>query len=194
MARSMLKSKKLPKEFWAKAVACAVYLSNWSPTRSLLGKIPEEAWIGRKLGISHLRVFRSITHVHVLDERIAKLDDKSERFIFIGYDLSSKVYKLYNPSNKKMVVSRDLVFAKKDNGNLRLMKRNTTSFLHLKKKRHLNMFNKSLPHQHQPLTTILCHLLRVKGSCHAQESSKIFMIILRDWIMSHKFVSLQIIN
>ncbi|KAK9100717.1 hypothetical protein Scep_024147 [Stephania cephalantha] len=43
MARSMLKSKKLPKEFWAEAVACAVYLSNRSPTRSVWGKTPQEA-------------------------------------------------------------------------------------------------------------------------------------------------------
>ncbi|KAL4025509.1 hypothetical protein IC575_013910 [Cucumis melo] len=35
MARSMLKCKKMPKEFWAQAVECAVYLSNRSPTRSL---------------------------------------------------------------------------------------------------------------------------------------------------------------
>ena len=35
MARSMLKSKKMPKEFWAQVVECAVYLSNHSPTRSL---------------------------------------------------------------------------------------------------------------------------------------------------------------
>ena len=33
----------------------------------------------------------------------------------------------------------------KDNGTLRLVKRNTTSFLHLKKRRHLNMFSKSSP-------------------------------------------------
>lgn len=44
IARSMLKSKKLPKEFWAEAVACAVYLSNRSPTRSVWGKTPQEAW------------------------------------------------------------------------------------------------------------------------------------------------------
>ncbi|KAE8706056.1 Detected protein of unknown function [Hibiscus syriacus] len=48
MARSMLKSKKLPKEFWAEAVSCAVYLSNRSPTRSEWGKTPQEAWSGRK--------------------------------------------------------------------------------------------------------------------------------------------------
>ena len=37
-----------------------------------------------------------------------------------------------------------------------------------------------LPHQHQPLMKILCHLLRVKGLCHVQEPSKIFMMELRD--------------
>ncbi|KAE8683276.1 TMV resistance protein N-like [Hibiscus syriacus] len=110
MARSMLKSKKLPKEFWAEAVSCAVYLSNRSPTRSVWGKTPQEAWSGRKPGISHLRTFGSIAHVHVPDERRTKLDDKSESFIFIGYDANSKGYKLYNPDNKKFVISRDVIF------------------------------------------------------------------------------------
>ncbi|KAE8706195.1 hypothetical protein F3Y22_tig00110403pilonHSYRG00175 [Hibiscus syriacus] len=110
MARRMLKSKKLPKEFWAEAVACVVYLSNRSLTRSVWGKTPQEAWSGRKPGISHLRTFGSIAHVHVLDERRTKFDDKSESFIFIGYDTNSKGYKLYNPDNKKFVISRDVVF------------------------------------------------------------------------------------
>ena len=110
MARSMLKIKKLPKEFWAEAVACAVYLSNRSPTRSVWGKTPQEAWSGRKPGISHLRVFGSIAHVHVSDKRRMKLDDKSESFIFIGYDSNSKGYNLYNPSNKKIVISRNVIF------------------------------------------------------------------------------------
>ncbi|KAH9670830.1 hypothetical protein KPL70_017126 [Citrus sinensis] len=67
MARSMLKSKRLPKEFWAEAVAY---------------------------------------------ENRAKLDDKSEKFIFIGYDNNSKGYKLYNPNNGKIMISRDVVFDK----------------------------------------------------------------------------------
>ena len=101
----MLKSKKLPKEFWAEAVACAVYLSNRSLTRSVWGKTLQEAWSIRKPGISHLRVFGSIAHVHVLDERRNKLDDKIENFIFIFYDVNSKGYKLYNLNNKKIVIS-----------------------------------------------------------------------------------------
>ncbi|KAM1703264.1 hypothetical protein ACFXTN_026310 [Malus domestica] len=106
----MLKSKRLPKKLWAEAVACAVYLSNWSPTRSVWGKTPQEAWSGRKPGIYHLRVFGSIAHVHVPDERRTKLDDKSEKFIFIDYDSNSKGYKLYNPNNGKTVISRDVTF------------------------------------------------------------------------------------
>ncbi|KAH9681167.1 hypothetical protein KPL71_026862 [Citrus sinensis] len=106
MARSMLKSKRLPKKFWAETVACAVYLSNRSRTISVWGKTPQQAWSGRKPGITHLRVFGIIAHVHVLDKSRAKLDDKSEKFIFIGYDNNSKGYKLYNPNNGKIVISR----------------------------------------------------------------------------------------
>ncbi|KAM1854918.1 hypothetical protein ACFX14_010685 [Malus domestica] len=112
MARSMFKSKRLPKELWAEVITCAVYLSNRSPTRSVWGKTPQEAWSGRKPGISHLRIFGSIAHVHVPDEKRTKLDDKSEKFIFIGYDSNSKGYKLYNLNNGKMVISRDMTFDK----------------------------------------------------------------------------------
>jgi transposase InsO family protein len=35
MARSMLKTKRMPQEFWAEAVDCARYLSNRCPTKSL---------------------------------------------------------------------------------------------------------------------------------------------------------------
>ncbi|KAM2341820.1 hypothetical protein ACFX1X_014282 [Malus domestica] len=82
MARSMLKSKRLPKELWAEVVACAVYLSNRSPTRSV-GKDSVRSMEWKKT---------------------------SEKFIFIGYDSYSKGYKLYNPNNGKTVISRDVTF------------------------------------------------------------------------------------
>ncbi|PKU59391.1 Retrovirus-related Pol polyprotein from transposon TNT 1-94 [Dendrobium catenatum] len=40
----------------------------------------------------------------------SKLDDKSEKFIFIGYDNNSKGYKLYNPNIGKTIISRDVIF------------------------------------------------------------------------------------
>jgi len=84
---------------------CMQYLSNQSPTRSVWGKTPQEAWSGRKLGISHLRVFESITDFHILNEKREKLDDKTENCIFAGYDQSSKCYKLYIPENNEIVIS-----------------------------------------------------------------------------------------
>ena len=90
MTMSMLESKILPKEFWVEGVTSVVYLSNQSPTISLWGKTPQEAWSGKKPDISHLRVFGRISHEHVLDEKISKLDDKSKKYIFISYDSNSK--------------------------------------------------------------------------------------------------------
>ena len=110
MMRSMLKSKKMPKEFWAGAVECAVYLSNRCPTRSLLNVTPQQAWSGRKPSVAHLKIFGSMTYAHVTDQNRLKLDDKSEKFVFISYDSSSKGYKFYNQSKERIMVSRDVVF------------------------------------------------------------------------------------
>ncbi|PWA57377.1 copia-type polyprotein [Artemisia annua] len=110
MVRSMLKIKKMPKEFWTEAVDCAVYLLNRCPSKSLDNKTPQEAWNGMKPTVSHLRVFESIAYVHVPSQRRSKLDDRSEKHVFVGYDKHSKGYKLYSPVTGKVVVSRDVEF------------------------------------------------------------------------------------
>ncbi|OMO69396.1 Integrase, catalytic core [Corchorus capsularis] len=56
MTRSMLKTKKMPKEFWAQDVDCAVYLLNKCTTRAVENKTPLEAWSGKKPSVSHLKL------------------------------------------------------------------------------------------------------------------------------------------
>ena len=90
MVRSMLKSKRMPKEFWAKAVQCAIYVQNRRPHAKLDDQIPQEAWSGQKPTISHLKVFSSVAYAHIPDQRRTKLEDKSKRYIFIGYDEKTK--------------------------------------------------------------------------------------------------------
>ncbi|GKV41705.1 hypothetical protein SLEP1_g49203 [Rubroshorea leprosula] len=107
MVRSMLKSKNMPKEFGIEAVACAVFLSNLSPSRSVQGMTLQEAWSGQKPNVSRLCVFGSIAFIHVPNEKRSNLDGKSEKFVFIGYDSSPRGYKFYNPSNGKIVISKD---------------------------------------------------------------------------------------
>jgi hypothetical protein len=86
MAISMLKTKKMPKEFWVKAVDCAIYLSNRCPTESLNGMTPQEAWSRRKPCVSYLKIFGSFGYVHVDDQVKTKLDNKNKKIIFVGYD------------------------------------------------------------------------------------------------------------
>jgi hypothetical protein len=83
----MLNEKNLPNYFWAEAVAIIVYIMNRTPTVAVHGMTPKEKFIGKKLHVSHLRVFSCITYVHVLDEKRSKLDSKAEKCIFIRYSL-----------------------------------------------------------------------------------------------------------
>ncbi|KAG6402911.1 hypothetical protein SASPL_135125 [Salvia splendens] len=71
---------------------------------------PQKAWSGRKPGIAHLRVFGSKAYAHVPDQTRSTLDDKSNPFIFIGYDSNTKGYKLYDPTSQKTMISRDVEF------------------------------------------------------------------------------------
>ncbi|KAE8721174.1 hypothetical protein F3Y22_tig00016637pilonHSYRG00095 [Hibiscus syriacus] len=108
MVRSMLKSKKMPKEFWAEAVQCAIYVQNRCPHVKLDDQTPQETWSGQKPTVSHLKVFGSVAYAHVPDQRRTKLEDKSKKYIFIGYDEKTKGYKLFDPISKKVMVSRDV--------------------------------------------------------------------------------------
>ena len=48
--------------------------------------------------------------MHILDEQRSKLDEKSQKYIFIGYDVNSKGYKLYNPNTRKTIINLDVIF------------------------------------------------------------------------------------
>lgn len=96
MARSMLKEKGLPNTFWAEVVYTAVYLLNRCPTKAVWDKTPIEALSRKKPSAKHLRVFGSICYIHVPDKKRHKLEDKTVRGIFLGYNSQSKGCRVYN--------------------------------------------------------------------------------------------------
>jgi hypothetical protein len=106
----MLNEKNLPNYFWAEAVATAVYIMTRTPTTAVHSMTPEKKFIGKKLDVSHLRVFGCIAYVHVPDEKRSKLDPKAKKCIFIGYSLEQKGYRCFNPSTRKLQVSKNVVF------------------------------------------------------------------------------------
>jgi hypothetical protein len=110
MERNLLREKCFSNLSWDEATTCSVYLLNRSPTTSLNMKVPQEAWSGKKLHVSYLKIFGCISFTHIPSELRKKLDDRSEKCIFVGYNETSKSYKLYILISKKLILSRDVKF------------------------------------------------------------------------------------
>ena len=108
--RSMLSHAKLSKSFWGEAVKAAIDLINLSPSRPLNGEILEEVWFGKKASYGHLRVFRYKAFVHIPKDEIAKLDAKTKECIYFGSPRDELGFRLWDPINKRIVRSRDVVF------------------------------------------------------------------------------------
>ncbi|OMO99220.1 hypothetical protein CCACVL1_03887 [Corchorus capsularis] len=109
MVRSILRRSSMPRTFWPEAVAWSTHVLNRSPSRAL-NSTPEEAWSGVRPAVHYFRVFGCIAYAHVPDQKRKKLDDKGEKCVLLGVSEESKAYKLYNPTTKKLIISRDVVF------------------------------------------------------------------------------------
>jgi Integrase core domain len=121
MARSMMKSMNMPAEFWGEAVATAVYILNRAPTKSLIGMTPYEAWYKRKPAVHHMRTFGYVAHVKEVKDHIRKLAARSSPMVFIGYESGSKAYRVYDPSTKKVSITRDVIFEEEKAWDWRIM-------------------------------------------------------------------------
>ena len=113
----MLKGRNSSNEYWAKAVACAIYVINISPIKSVINRVPKEARSSMSCSVSRFIIFGCVSYAHVPKQIQRKLDDQSEKCIFIGYSEQSKAYKLYNPVIKKTIINRDFVFKKQESWN-----------------------------------------------------------------------------
>ncbi|GKV41223.1 hypothetical protein SLEP1_g48789 [Rubroshorea leprosula] len=87
-----------------------VHLINLSPTIALDNDVLDRVWYGKDVFYDHLRVFGCKAFVHVPKDERSKLDAKTKQYIFIGYGQDEFGYWLYDPVEKKLVRSRDVVF------------------------------------------------------------------------------------
>ena len=91
----------------------AAYLINRGPSVPLDGGLPEEAWTGKEVNLSHLKVFGCISYVHVDAEKRDKLDSKSRKCTFIGYGSDEFGYRFWDEENRKIIRSRNVIFNEK---------------------------------------------------------------------------------
>lgn len=117
IARSMLKNKDLSNTLWAEAVATTIYLLNLPPIKFFWKHTPFEAWNGFTPSVSHVKNFGSVCYVLVNLKVRQKLDHKSHKCTVIGYSLQSKAYRLFDPTSKKNLIRRDVLFDENSNWN-----------------------------------------------------------------------------
>ncbi|KAG7588970.1 Zinc finger CCHC-type [Arabidopsis suecica] len=110
MTRSILKAMRVPNYLWGEAVHHSTYLINRVPTRALKDQTPYECLRNKKPRIDHLRVFGCLAYAKTEPVNLRKLDDRSQTLVHLGIEPGSKAYRLYNPTTRRVVVSRDVMF------------------------------------------------------------------------------------
>lgn len=117
MTRSILKAMKVPNYLWGEAIRHSTYVINRVPTRALENMTPYECLREKKPNLAHLRVFGCLAHSKVEPANLKKLDDRSKPLVHLGIEPGSKAYRLYNPTTRKVIVSRNVVFDEKTSWN-----------------------------------------------------------------------------
>ncbi|KAG6399745.1 hypothetical protein SASPL_141228 [Salvia splendens] len=74
------------------------------------GDVPENVWTEKNTSYDHLRVFGCKAYIHVPRDERSKLDTKARWCILIGYGQDEFGYRLYDPVEKNVIRSRDVVF------------------------------------------------------------------------------------
>jgi hypothetical protein len=83
---------------------------NRSPTKANGGVTLHEVFYGKKPFVNNFHIFGYVGYIHIPKEQRTKLEAKSMKCIFVGYDLQSKAYHMYDPSKQKIILTLDVVF------------------------------------------------------------------------------------
>lgn len=58
-----------------------------------------------------MRIFGSVAFVHMPEQMTTKLEPRSKKMLFLGYDGVSSNYRVFDSLSKEVSVSRDVVFS-----------------------------------------------------------------------------------
>jgi hypothetical protein len=109
-ARSSLVEANLPRSMWPYALMNAAHIRNRC-YQNRTKQTPYFLLTGRKPDVSTLHVFGTICYAYEQDKK--KLDDRSRRGVFVGYDRYSPSYLVYHPDSKRIQRCRCVKFTEK---------------------------------------------------------------------------------
>jgi hypothetical protein len=96
--RSMLFEAGLAHAFWAEAAATACHLHNIVPSIPSK-KTPQELFTGAKPNLGAVRIFGCLAYAQVPSKLRQKLDSRSEKGVFVGYEPNVKGWRIMMPMN-----------------------------------------------------------------------------------------------
>ena len=99
-----------PSQFWGQAALTAVYTINRCPSLIVQNQTPYDLLFGSSPSYDLLRVFGFVCFVLLQDHERNKLHSPSRLCCFLGYGIGQKGYRCYDPINKRLRVSRHVVF------------------------------------------------------------------------------------
>ena len=104
----MLSNTLLDKSFWTETIVYASYLINGLSSTAIGGKTPLNIWSGGAAqNYNLLWVFESPSYLSVKN---GEVNLRAKKFIFLGVKRNMKGYKLWDPENKKIVLSKHVTF------------------------------------------------------------------------------------
>ena len=107
--RAVLAESGLSQNLWAEALVTVNYARNRTPV-SAHDKTPWEMFVGQVPSVGHMRAFGSTAYVHIPKEKRTKIAPVSEKGVFLGYEPTTKGYRILRDRDGVIVVTRNVVF------------------------------------------------------------------------------------
>ena len=108
MASCMIQAKSLDPTLEVEAISNTTHILNRSPHIALDGKTSFQAWCGRKLVVSHFRVFSCLAWENLSSKGCKARAPRP--CTFIRYEESVKEYRLMDPETHEIFIERDVQF------------------------------------------------------------------------------------
>ena len=110
VVRATTIAASIPSQFWGEAALTAVYTINRCPFPIVQNQTPYDLLFGSYPSYDLLRVFGCVCFVLLQDHERNKLQSRSRLCCFLGYEISQKGYRCYDPIRKCLRVSLQVVF------------------------------------------------------------------------------------
>uniref|UniRef100_T1J0W8 Endonuclease n=1 Tax=Strigamia maritima TaxID=126957 RepID=T1J0W8_STRMM len=105
--RAILDETQLPDQLWAELALMFIYLKNRFLHSGINNQVPYILFRKRDLQLKHLKILGSLAYVHVpTSRRESKHAPRAWKGVVVGYALSTRGYRVWDPSTDDVVESK----------------------------------------------------------------------------------------